>query len=204
MHPRSAAWDRFWESTKIGSMEWHEGIGYDLEALRAMTDAERAEVVLLLGARPQDWRAVEAYGVVNTTEARAALGEALRSGSAETRLHAANKLHDLGEPIALDEIGAKELSSVTLLDGMSVALRIAARVPTPAVRRALLDGARDRPEVAFHFAATLCSVAGLGRATFGSELRPFLLRLGPHSPRQERRAAFGELCRRLGMTAEEP
>jgi hypothetical protein len=201
----STAWERFWESTKIGYMEWHDGIGYDLDALRTMTDGERTEAIRLMRTRSQGWREVEAYGVVNTVEARAALRDALRSASAETRLHAAEKLHDLGEPIALDQFVAKELPSVTLLDGMTVALRIAARVPTPAVRRALIVGIRHRPDVAFHFAATLCSLAkDVAPSAFGWDIRRFLLRLGDHNSPEDRKAAFDELCGVLGMSAEAP
>ncbi|HSY24617.1 MAG TPA: hypothetical protein VK841_20970 [Polyangiaceae bacterium] len=203
MASSSTSWDCFWESTQIGYMEWHDGIGYDLDALRAMTDAERAETIRVLRTRLQGWREVEVYGVVNTAEARAALRDALRSASAETRLHAAAKLHDLGEPIALDQFVAKELPSITVLDGMTVALRLATRVPTPEVRRALLDGIRHRPDVAFHFAATLCRLArDVHLSVPGGDIRRFLLRLAaPHSPK-DRSAAFEELCRVLGIRAE--
>jgi hypothetical protein len=205
MDSRSSAWDRFWKSTKIGYMEWRDGIGYDLAALGAMTDGERSETISLLRARAQDWRDVEAYGVINTNEARDALREALRSTSAETRLYAARQLHGLGEPIALDRFVAKELPSVTLLDGLMLALRIAAGVPTPEVRRALLDGVRHRPDVAYHFAETLCSlVREVNLSAIGGDLRRLLLRLGEHSPREDRRAAFRELCGLLGMDADNP
>jgi hypothetical protein len=199
----STSWDRFWESTKIGYVEWHDGIGYDLDALGTMTDGERAEAIRVLRTRSQGWREVEVYGVVDTAEARAALRDALRSASAATRLHAAAKLHDLGEPIALDQFVAKELRSITILDGMTVALRIATRVPTPEVRRALLDGIRHRPDVAFHFAATLVRLArDVHLSVPGGDIRRFLLRLGPHNSPEDRSAAVAELCRVLSIRAE--
>jgi hypothetical protein len=199
MTDHTAAWERFWRSTRIGYMEWHDGIGYDLDALGEMTAEERAETVRTLRGRPQDWRDVEAYGSVDTSEARAALRDALRSERAETRLHAATKLHDLGERISLQEVVVRELSRVTIADGMTVALRIAARVPTPDVRRALLAGAGRRPEVAFHYAMLLCSLTGVSDSHEFGERRPLFLRLGERATPEDRRAAFAELCQLTGM-----
>ncbi|MCL2449571.1 MAG: glutathione binding-like protein [Polyangiaceae bacterium] len=128
MDSRSNAADRFWRSTKIGYVEWHDGTGYDVDAVREMTPDERDDVVRSLRNRSPGWREVEVYGLVDTPEARAALREALVAPSAETRLHAAATLYDLGDPIAIDAFVAKELATVTIIDGMTIALRLAARV----------------------------------------------------------------------------
>jgi hypothetical protein len=203
MSVRTAAHERFWKSTAIGYMEWHDGIGYDLDALREMTAEERDEVVGSLRAKPAGWRDVEVYRAVATPEAKSALRDALGSKSAETRLHAAASLHDLGEMTNLASFVAAELATVTIADGMVVALHSAGRVPCDQVRRALLRGARDRPEVAVHYAATLCFLSGVAKSSFDFSMRPFFLRFGPKSSEIDRRAAFGELCRMTGMSADD-
>jgi hypothetical protein len=203
MSVHTPAHERFWKSTAIGYMEWHDGIGYDLDALREMTAEERDEVVLSLRAKPAGWREVEVYLAVATPDAKSALREALGSKSAETRLHAATSLHDLGEMTNLAGFVAAELATVTIADGMVVALRSAGRVPSDEVRRALLRGARDRPEVAVHYAAKLCFLSGAAKSSFDLSMRPFFLRFGAENSESDRRAAFEELCRMTGMSAND-
>jgi hypothetical protein len=51
---------------QIGYMEWHDGIGYDLEALRELSNDEIKQIETLLVARKdQDWRDVEALAALN-------------------------------------------------------------------------------------------------------------------------------------------
>jgi hypothetical protein len=40
----SPNYSRFIESMNIGYMQWHDGTGYDLEALAALEDDERRQV----------------------------------------------------------------------------------------------------------------------------------------------------------------
>jgi hypothetical protein len=183
-------------------MEWHDGIGYDLQALREMTIAERDETVTALRARPQGWREVEVYAAVASPGATCALRDALLAPSADTRLHSAARLHELG---LLDDLGsfvAKQLEQVSILDGLTTAQRLAALAPTDDVRRALLSEAHRRPDVAFHFATTLCALTGAGKFKPYSEMRPLLLRLGPANSNEDRARAFEELCRMTGMTSK--
>jgi hypothetical protein len=67
------------------------------------------------------------------------------------------------------------------------------------VNGALLLGAKSRQEVAFHYAAALCSLTGVEMPD--QKLPPFF-RLGEHSPPEERQAAFRELCDLTGMKAD--
>src|SRR5689334_21316634 len=52
--------DKFLQSMKIGYMEWHEGIGYDLNALRELSPDELKQIEsLLIAHKDRDWRDVE-------------------------------------------------------------------------------------------------------------------------------------------------
>ena len=199
MSASSNAYERFMESTKGSYERWHEGIPYDLDALRQMTAAEQANVVRQLRSQPrQDWRDVEAFQIVATTEALEALHDCLGASSAEARLHAADKLHELGRMPTISDFVANELRRVVIVDGMVWALRLAVRFPTDQIKRTLLEEARRRPEVGVHYAATLCFITGVTKTDFDWSMRPFFLRFGEHN-RPEDRARSSELSRMTGM-----
>jgi hypothetical protein len=194
----TAAFERFWKSTSLTYDQWHDGIGYDVDALREMTAAERDEVVRKLPVRL--WQDVEALTAVATPEARSALRSALTSSSAEMRLRAGEALRSLGEAIDLESMVATELSRVTIVDGMVFALRLATMYPTAAVRLALLTEAGRRTEVGPHYAARLCYLTGVAKTHFDPAMRPFFLRFGERAAPADRRAAFEELCRLTGVS----
>ena len=202
MPEHTEAYRRFWKSTEIGYMEWHDGIGYDVGALREMTGPERDETVAALRRRPQDWRDVEAYAATATADAMAALRDALSAPSVETRLRAAATLDALGLFDGLGSFLAQQLQHVTIGDGLTAAQRLAYLVPSDEVRLALLRGARQRPEVAFHFATTLCALTGAGRDEPYSKMRQLFLRLGLHTSDDDRARAFEQLCKITGMNTD--
>jgi len=193
----SSAYDRFMQSTKIGYLEWHDGIGYDLDAFRALTASERDAVVQHLSGNNGpafDWRDIEVFQAATTPESIAALRRALQSSRADSRLHVAAALHAMGYLPDLGEIVARELDHVTILDGMVYALGLVGHALTPRIRDALLRGVRDRPEVGPHYAAKLCYLTGNASSDFDWTMRPFFLRFGEHSSRDERTRAYRELC----------
>jgi hypothetical protein len=69
--PTSPAYDRFIKSMQVGYDQWHDGIGYDLDALAALTADERADARKLLAGRAgRDWRDVEALEALQKLESR--------------------------------------------------------------------------------------------------------------------------------------
>ena len=69
-------------STHIGYDEWHDGIGYDLDALGQLEGGERDEVQRWLLARAnEDWRDLEALDALGSSAAKGAVRETLRTGS---------------------------------------------------------------------------------------------------------------------------
>src|SRR5882724_3513386 len=143
---------RFLSSMVMDYERWHDGIGYDLEALDAMSEQETAETVQLLADRLNAgkgaWYDLEALAHVDSPESRAALSSALRNEDAAIRLRAAEYMaeqaEDSGETIASGLASAVEGDIVGLLRdpncavGIDLLTRLAEQFPTPAVREALL------------------------------------------------------------------
>ena len=68
--------------------KWHDGVGYDLDALRAASPDERNAIeATLLHRAPYTWNDVEALAALDTPGARTALRSALDGG--DTRVRAA-------------------------------------------------------------------------------------------------------------------
>jgi len=79
-------YQRFLDSMIIGYVQWHDGEGYDLEALAALSPEERAaaETVLLMHlATKADWRDVEALAALGTPGAMTAVKFAAKHGDSE-------------------------------------------------------------------------------------------------------------------------
>ena len=82
------AYQRFIESMNIGYEQWHDGIGYDMEALAGMTPEERTEAEPILIAhlvKPGDWRDVEAVVALGTPGAIAAVNAARKHRDPKVR-----------------------------------------------------------------------------------------------------------------------
>lgn len=192
----SAASERFKASTDIDYERWHEGIGYDLEALRALEGGERAEAERWLLARAgKDWRDLEGLMALGSEAARQAVLEQLRHGALDQRLYAARYLKD-DPALAADRDAAvvAGLESAVFYGGLSVALDLATEERTPAMVDALFRACfREAGEGAVHAAARLAFIHGAAKEEFDWGLRPLFLRFNTPD-RAEREAAFLELC----------
>src|SRR5215212_8862456 len=143
---RSEALERFMASTSIDYDAWHDGVGYDLDALRAL----------------------------GTPAARAAVVEQLRGGRLELRLWAARALGDDRE-LAADREAAivSGLAEGIFYGGLSVALDLATELRTPAMIQALFRASlRDDGEAAVQAAARLAFIHRKAKEEFDWELRP--------------------------------
>src|SRR5262245_35406942 len=84
--PPESPLDRFFRSMMIDYEKWHDGIGYDIDALREASALERSEIEHRLAPRfKTDWRDVEALAALNTPKAKELLQKALKQGNAEIR-----------------------------------------------------------------------------------------------------------------------
>jgi hypothetical protein len=217
MTARSHAYDRFMASTDIGYEEWHDGIGYDLEALAQLDGVERAEVERWLLARAnEDWRDVEALDALRSATADAAVRETLRTGKVEQRLAAAGHVRDrvAGDGGASPETPRRSGSAVDpdveaaivagldagdLMQGLTRALTLAEEHPTPRVLDALFRCALRGSSVArVHAAALVAYLHGNAREAFDCDRRPFWLEFGVEDPATFE-AAFRRLCEECGV-----
>jgi hypothetical protein len=199
----SVAYQKFLNSMKIGFDEWHDGIGYDLDALKKIAESEREPMTRMLVRHLADpeggWRDIEALAVLASPEAKRAIRSALSSTDPETRLYAAEALHELGEPVELDKVIAKVLRTGALSNGLTLALQLAEEHPTPLVRKTLLKCALDgEPETRVHAAALSLYLARKAKEAFDWDHRPFFLRFADEH-RKERLIAYRELCERMGI-----
>jgi hypothetical protein len=197
--PAAGAVERFRRSMQIGYEQWHDGVGYDLEALRAASPKERKGIEdLLVAGGVRDWRDAEALAALDTPRARQALLRALDGGDAALSVAIAGYAPDLVGERRRAAVLAHAIETAVLYGGLSEALDEAASFHPPEVVDALFRAALAREgEVAVHCAAVLAFVHGKAAEPFDMELRPFFLRFHTGDP-AERRRAFDDLIALIG------
>ena len=202
----SEAARRFEASMVIGYEQWHDGIGYDLEALAQMTEAERQAVGKVLTARVRsreaEWRDTEALAALGGAEAKAALRRTMETGDLETQLHAARELDAMGEKVDIEKIIAKVLKRGGFGQGVSMALMLVPEYDSPYMHKVLLECAQEGDRtVRVHAAAMCLYLAGLAKEPFEWAQRPFFLQFGVEDI-AVRQKAYAELCQRLDAAAK--
>ena len=196
----NTALGRFERSMAIDYEKWHDGVGYDLDAIAAATPQERAAIEkLLLQRGTSDWRDVEALAALNTPVAQAELMAALKHPDAQIRLAVTRSAPQLVPESERVASLVKALETANLGGGLSQALDEAAEFHPEPVIESLLRGVLQREgEAAVNFAAMLLFVHGKADSPFDWEQRPFLLRFNTPD-RRERQVAFVELCGKIGI-----
>jgi hypothetical protein len=189
----------------IGYMEWHDGIGYDLNALAALSPDELlAAEDLLVARRASDWRDLEALDRIGSARALDQLNRALQSESVDIQIEAAQRLASRGllTESVIEAIIIAALGRTTIVDGMVKTLNFAAAHPSAAVRRKLLACAvRGNDDLRVHAAALVHFLYGGSSSPFDMAFRPLYLRFASRD-RNERHAAYVELCRKIGVAPE--
>ncbi|HEX2980761.1 MAG TPA: DinB family protein [Anaerolineaceae bacterium] len=193
------ALQRFLDSMKIGYIEWHDGIGYDLAALREMSAAERAQIEKTLIARKdQDWRDVEALAALNTPAAQAALVDCLKSANFDARLYAVKFLKELNVLDRVEDVVVETLPQTRIGEGMTYALSLAKDYPTERIKRTLLACCLDgHEEIRVHCAAMALYVYGKSSSPFDYN---FQIIYDFHNPeRAARQQTLAALCQMVGV-----
>jgi hypothetical protein len=195
--------DRFERSLQINYEKWHDGIGYDLDAIREASPEERASIeALLLQRGVRDWRDVEALAVLKSPRARESLRSAMTSHDHQVALAVARHAPDLLDEAARAALIVRALEQATIYGGLSQALNQAEEFHPAPVIEALLHGAVRRDgEVAVHFAAILMFLHGHAETAFDMDQRSFFLTFNTQDP-TARAAAFRQLCRKIGVDAQ--
>jgi len=194
------SFERFKDSMAIDYEKWHDGIGYDLDAIASASPSERKEIETLLLARgAKDWRDVEALAALKTAKANEAIVAAASGGSEEVRMAALDRAPELFPDTERTTAIVNALDSAVLYGGLSATLQEARKHHPPEVVAALLRATLHREgEVAYHCAATLLHIHQKIASRHGIEGRPFLLRFNTTS-QGERRTAFRDLCEKIEL-----
>lgn len=137
--PTSPALTRFIKSMKIGYIEWHDGIGYDLEALKEFTSPELEYIEsLLISRKHADWRNVEALATLATPAAIQTLQDCLESPNYDCRLFAVRYLKEMNILDRVDQVVVATLPLTKIGEGMSFALSLAKEYPSEAIKNIIL------------------------------------------------------------------
>lgn len=191
--------DRFKASLKIDYEKWHDGIGYDLDAIREGSPEERRQMEeLILESGGRDWRDIEALAVLDTPRARERLRRAAASGGPEVQMSVLS--HAPGVVTEAQKLAwvLRGIREADLYGGLTATLRAVEAFHPPEVIDALFEAVLERKgDVAVNLAGMLLYVHGKAEETFDMSQRPFLLRFAAES-REERLPAFRELCERVG------
>ncbi len=205
MSQHSSAYQTFIASMNMDVEKWRDGIGFDVEALKQVTPAERDSLVKTLEERLKasgDRREIEALAAIGTTQAIDVIRQANNSGSSETRLHAVKQLAEIEGPENLDAAIVEALRNTRLFGGLSRALDLAEQNPSPRIQETLLDlSLNGTEEQRINCAALALYLGGKADEAFDWNHRPFFLRFGEND-RNVRIEAYKELCSRLGVTPQ--
>lgn len=123
--PKSSQLLLFKLSMDIDYEKWHDGVGYNLEALRKATPGERTAIEDTLITRSSlDWRDIEALAEINTPRSCAAIKSAASKASIETSIAAIRYTRELFTNEECISIILDALRAAKLYGGLSQALDI--------------------------------------------------------------------------------
>jgi hypothetical protein len=194
---------RFEVSMKIGFEEWHDGIGYDMEAIRIASQAERDEIEqIIINHSPRDWRDIEALSEINTKCAHETIKEAITDLDPVVRVAVARFAPDLVTDDERSQSITDALQNAEIFSGLSHVLDEVERYHPQEVKEALIKGLLNRKgDVAVLFAAMLFYLFGLAKKSFDMNQRSFFLRFNTYD-RKKRVEVFRELCQKLKINPE--
>jgi len=195
----SPALQKFAESMKIGYMEWHDGVGYDLESLKQISGDELKQVEALLISRVErDWRDVETLAEIDSEETLLALKSAINSKNLEVRVRATEKLSQKG---ILNDVEAEMFLVNTIpvvpFYGQKFIIQLVSQYPTQAVKRTLLWSTLYGNDDIRHYAAALIyHLYGITTSSFDLNYRSFFFRFRDKNL-SNRKLAYEELCKTI-------
>jgi hypothetical protein len=193
--PPTDAWTAFLASMQLTYESWHDGVGFDLDALRGMPALEQNLIRQWLHTKlrdPQrdiDLRELEAAAALGETDLLATLK---RHSDADVRLRAKDLL---AEPGDVAEELCRTFSSSRSEDAVLRALDLVSGHATPDVRAALIERVTKVDSTFINAAMVLLEVFG-GMQDAWSE-RPFLFRVQAEGKR-------GALLKELLARFEQP
>ncbi len=184
---------------RIGYLEWHEAIGYDLDALMQMSQHDLKTIeTLLISRKDQDWRDVEALAALNTPHAIAALQECLHSQNNEVKLFAVKFLKEMEIVDRVEEVVLETLPKTKIGEGMTFALDLAKAYPTERIsQKVLWCSLNGNDDIRIHCAALALYLYGVASSDFDSSY-PVIFEFR-EPDRSKRIKPFLELCGLIGV-----
>jgi hypothetical protein len=194
---------KFKASMNIGFEEWHDGIGYDISAIRIASHEELESIEqILINHSPRDWRDIEALAEIHTNCAREAIKKAIRDPNPVVRVAVARFAPELITNKERTQSIINALKNVEIFNGFSQVLEEVERYHPEEVKEALIKGLLNRKgDVATHFAAMLFYLFGAANESFDWKQRPFFLLFNTEDEK-ERVKVFRELCQKLKIDPE--
>ncbi len=187
---------RFKDSLNLNYDQWHDGEGYDLEALKQLRGSERVIAEnILLSRKSSDWRDIEALDALGTEKALEELNRALFSKRVEVRVEAAERLGRRGKIEAddMENLIIQSLDEATYFNGMTRVLRLVEQYPSQRVRAKIRSCAiNGNEDIRVHSAAMYHFLSACTESPFDWEYRPLYLRFGQRS-KDDRELALQEL-----------
>jgi|WetSurMetagenome_2_1015567.scaffolds.fasta_scaffold18634_6 hypothetical protein len=194
---------RFEKSMKIDYEKWHDGISYDIDAIKLASPTERKVIEqMLIQHSPRDWRDIEALAEIDTKKARETIKKAIEDPSPAVRTAVTRFAPNLVTDNERSESVINALEHAEVFSGLSQVLDDIAEYHPTEVKEALIKGLLTREgDVAVLFAGMLSYLYGKAEEPFDWNQRPFFLRFNTEN-REERVQAFRELCTQLNIDPE--
>ena len=194
---------RFIKSMAIDYEKWHDGIGYDLEAIKQASPDERIKIEqILVDHTPKDWRDIEALAQISTPKAKEAIKKAIRDPNPKVQIAVARFAPKLISDSQKTQSLVRILQNEEIFNGLSQALDEVEEYHPEEIKEELIKGLLSREgEVAVLFGAMLFYIYGKAKEPFDMNQRPFFLTFNTES-KTERLAAFLELCKQLKINSE--
>ena len=194
---------RFKTSMNIGFEEWHDGIGYNIPAIRLASQEELDEIEkILINHRPRDWRDIEALAEINTKRSRETIKDVIKDQNPVLRIAVIRFTPDLITDNERTQSIIYALQNTEIFSGFSNLLEEVEIYHPKKVKEALIKGLLNRTgDVAVHFAAMLFYLYGKAKEPFDWKQRPFFLRFNTEN-RKKRVKVFRKLCQKLKINPE--
>jgi hypothetical protein len=194
---------RFIKSMAIDYEKWHDGEGYDLEAIKQASPSERIEIEqILVDHTRKDWRDIEALALIGTPKAKKAIKKAIRDPNPNVQIAVSRFAPKLISDSQKTQSLIRILQNEEIFSGISQALDEVEEFHPEEIKEELIKGLLSRGgEVAVLFAAMLFYIYGKAKEPFDMNQRPFFLTFNTEN-KTERLAAFLELCKRLKINSE--
>jgi hypothetical protein len=194
---------RFEESMKIDYEKWHDGVGYDLKAIKSASPEQRKTIEqILIHHSPRDWRDIEALAQIDTASARETIKNAMKDPNIDVQIAVTRFAPNLVTDNERTQALIRALETAEVFSGLSQTLDEIEEYHPKEIKEALTEGLLNREgEVAVLFAGILFYIYGKATEAFDWNQRPFFLRFNTEI-KAERMQAFLELCKQLDIDPE--